>query len=112
MSHQSDITINVLLDENRIPEKIHWSAPDGGVDAEASNAFLLAVWDSKTKESLRIDLWTKEMMVDEMADFYYQTMMTMADTFDRATHQTELVGEMKSFAKTFYTKFKKTLEQQ
>jgi hypothetical protein len=52
------------------------------------------------------------MMVDEMADFYYQTMMTMADTFDRATHQTELVGEMKSFAKTFYTKFKKTLEQQ
>jgi hypothetical protein len=52
------------------------------------------------------------MMVDEMADFYYQTMMTMADTFDRATHQTELVGEMKSFAKAFYTKFKKTLEQQ
>jgi gliding motility-associated protein GldC len=73
---------------------------------------ILGFWDKQERNTLRIDLWTKEMMVDEMADFYYQTMMTMADTFDRATHQTELVGEMKSFAKAFYTKFKKTLEQQ
>jgi hypothetical protein len=51
------------------------------------------------------------MMVDEMADFYYQTMMTMADTFERATHQKELVGEMKDFAKNFYAKFKKSQEQ-
>ena len=46
-----------------------------------------------------------------MADFYYQTLMTMADTFERATHQKELVGDMKIFAKDFYTKFKKTQEQ-
>jgi hypothetical protein len=46
------------------------------------------------------------MMIDEMADFYYQTMMTMADTFNRATRQTELVEEMKDFAKTFFTKFR------
>jgi hypothetical protein len=47
-----------------------------------------------------------------MADFYYQTMMTMADTFERATHQKELVGEMKDFAKGFYAKFRKLQEQQ
>jgi ABC-type Fe3+-hydroxamate transport system substrate-binding protein len=45
------------------------------------------------------------MMVDEMADFYYQTFMTMADTFERATRQKELVDEMKKFAKDFYQKF-------
>ena len=73
---------------------------------------MVSFWDGKEKAALRIDLWTKEMMVDEMADFYYQTMMTMADTFERATHQKELVGEMKSFAKNFYTKFKKSQEQQ
>ena len=61
----------------------------------------------KKRAALRIDLWTKEMMVDEMADFYYQTMMTMADTFDRATHQQALVGEMKDFAKQFLQQVQK-----
>ena len=42
----------------------------------------------------------------EMADFYYQNMMTMADTFERATHQRELVEDMKKFAKSFYARFK------
>jgi gliding motility-associated protein GldC len=73
---------------------------------------MVSFWDGKERAALRIDLWTKEMMVDEMADFYYQTMMTMSDTFERATHQQELVGEMKTFAKNFYTKFKKSQEQQ
>ena len=71
---------------------------------------MISFWDGKERAALRIDLWTKEMMVDEMGDFYYQTMMTMADTFDRATHQQELVGEMKEFAKQFYAKFRKSLE--
>jgi hypothetical protein len=46
------------------------------------------------------------MMVDEMADFYYQTFMTMADSFERATHQPELVEMMKTFAKDFYGRFR------
>jgi hypothetical protein len=31
--------------------------------------------------------------------------MTMADTFERATKQNELVDDMKEFAKQFYKKF-------
>ena len=58
------------------------------------------------KAALRIDLWTKDMMVDEMADFFFQTMMTMADTYGRATKYTEQVEEMKKFAQDFYEKFK------
>jgi hypothetical protein len=46
------------------------------------------------------------MMIDEMADFFYQTMMTMADTYNRATQQQELTDEMKDFAKQFYNKFR------
>jgi hypothetical protein len=52
-----------------------------------------------------MDLWTKDMMVDEMADFYFQTIMTMADSFNRATHQEELVNDMKKFAEDFYKRF-------
>ena len=69
---------------------------------------MLSFWDGADKTSLRIDLWTKEMMIDEMADFFYQSMMSMADSFDRATRQTELVNEMKQFAQEFYKKFQQT----
>lgn len=104
MNHQSEITINVELDENKIPEKIHWSAPDGGVDTSSSDAFLLSLWDSKTKESLRIDLWTKEMPIDEMKIFFHQTLLTMADTYERATEDTQMAETMRDFCTYFADK--------
>ena len=109
---QSTITIDVQLDENKIPHQIRWSATQSNSESQQdAKAMMVSFWDGKEKAALRIDLWTKEMMVDEMADFYYQTLMTMADTFERSTHQKELVGDMKTFAKNFYTKFKKSQEQ-
>jgi gliding motility-associated protein GldC len=73
---------------------------------QKSKAMMLSFWDGADRAAMRIDLWTKEMMVDEMADFYYQTFMTMADTFNRATKNAELVNDMKNFAKDFYQKFR------
>ncbi len=106
--HKSNISIDVYLDEQKVPEQIKWKASDSNADMEqVAKAMLLAFWDGADKSALRIDLWTKEMMVDEMADFYYQLLMTMADTFNRATNQPELSGEMKEFAKDFMQKFKK-----
>ena len=102
---KSEIKFTVTLDENNLPEKIDWSASDAGEES-TSKAVMIALWDAKENNTLRIDLWTKDMMVDEMADFYYQTMMGMADTYLRATQQKELVDDMKKFAKDFYKKFK------
>ncbi len=103
---KSSIEINVELDEGRIPANIEWKASESTVERpQNAKAMMLAFWDGAEKTALRIDLWTQKMMVDEMADFYYQTMMTMADTFDRATRQKELVDDMKKFAKDFYNKF-------
>jgi gliding motility-associated protein GldC len=102
----STITIDVELDESRVPQNIQWKATDSTADRpQQAKAFMLSLWDGADKTALRIDLWTQKMMVDEMADFYYQTLITMADTFERATRQTELVDEMKTFAKRFYQKF-------
>ena len=104
---QSTITIDVTLDEKNIPDQILWKATDSTADAgQKARAMMLSFWDGADKSALRMDLWTKEMMVDEMADFYYQTIMTMADSFSRATHQAELVDMMKNFAKDFYGKFR------
>jgi len=103
---QSSITIDVLTDENKIPDAIMWNASDTTIQqAQKAKAMMLAFWDGAEKAALRIDLWTKEMMVDEMADFFYQTMMTMADTYGRATNYRDQVEEMKAFAKEFYKKF-------
>ena len=97
--------IDVELDENRIPSSIEWRATDTQEHAQQAKAVMLSLWDGAEKTALRIDLWTQKMMVDEMADFYYQTFMTMADTYQRATRQTELVDDMKNFAKEFHRKF-------
>jgi len=104
---KSTITINVEMDEDRVPESINWNASDTSVErAQKAKAMMLSFWDGSEKSALRIDLWTKDMMIDEMADFFYQTMMTMADSYGRATKQGETVDEMKKFAKNFYSKFK------
>lgn len=104
---KSTISIHVLLDPNKIPEQINWSATDSSADmAQKAKAMCLAFWDGIDKTALRIDLWTKDMMVDEMADFYYQMMMGMADSFKRATKQEELGEEMKTFARGFFEKFR------
>lgn len=113
MAHTSNISIDVLLDENRVPEQILWKATDSTADMEQrAKAMMLAFWDGADKSALRIDLWTKDMMVDEMADFYYQVLMTMADSFQRATNQPQLTADMKAFAKDFMKRFKESQLQQ
>ena len=101
---KSKIELNVELDENRVPENIHWTAQDGGVTNEKAKALMLSVWDSKAKESLRIDLWTKDMPVDEMKIFFHQTLVAMSDTFNRATQDEKMTATMKDFCDYFAEK--------
>lgn len=100
----SKIELNVELDDNRVPEKIHWTAQDGGITNEEAKAMMLAVWDAKTQETLRIDLWTKDMPVDEMKLFFHQTLVAMSDTFYRATQDDKMSATMKDFCDYFAEK--------
>ena len=103
-SHTSKIQITVGLDDNRIPEKLHWTAQDDGVSNEEAKAVMLSVWDQKKQESLRIDLWTKDMPVDEMKLFFHQTLVTMSDTYLRATQDEKMAATMKDFCDYFAEK--------
>ena len=100
----SEIKFIVELDENRVPEKLTWSAQDGGVQDEEAKAILLSIWDSKVQETLRIDLWTKDMPVDEMKKFFHQTLVAMTDTFQRATQDEKMTDTMKDFCDYFAEK--------
>jgi len=104
VKHTSEIKLNVELDENKIPETIHWTAEDGGVTNEETKAVMLSVWDNNKKESLRIDLWTKDMPVDEMKIFFHQTLSAMADTFERATNDEKMSATMRDFCEYFAEK--------
>ncbi len=106
MAKTSQISINVSLDDNKVPENICWNATDS--EAESDNnatAMFLSLWDTTDKNALRIDLWTKEMTVEEMANFTYQTMMGISETFKRATKDDELSDGIKKFSEDFIKRF-------
>ncbi|MCL5245871.1 gliding motility protein GldC [Cellulophaga sp. 20_2_10] len=102
--HTSEIKLTVGLDENRVPETLNWSAQDGGIENEEVKAMLLSVWDNKNQESLKIDLWTKDMPVDEMKVFFHQTLVSMSDTFLKATQDEKMTATMKDFCDYFAEK--------
>ena len=102
----SDINIHIELDEQKVPDKIKWTASESSVETpQNAKAMLLAFWDSAEKTALKIDLWTKDMMTDEMADFFYQVLFTMGDTFQRATQRKDLADQLKGFANDFHKNF-------
>lgn len=104
IEHTSKITFKVGLDENKIPEEISWNAEDGGISNEASKAIMLSVWDHKKKDTLRMDLWTKDMPVDEMKQFFHQTLVSMAGSFERATNDEKMSATMRDFCDYFAEK--------
>lgn len=102
MSQKSEIRFDVTLDENQVPEKISWLATDADMDSELdTKAIMLSVYDTASEETLRMDLWTKEMRVDEMKRFFHQTIISMADTLQRATNEDQMAMDMRDFGKHF-----------
>ena len=101
---KSEIKIEIETNENNVPESITWTAKDGGVENENAKAMILAFWDSSSQTAMRIDLWDKEMTVDEMKKFFHQTLLTMADSFERATHETDIAEDLRDYCIHFADK--------
>ena len=62
---------------------------------------LLSVWDDKSKEALRIDLWTKDMTQDDMKRFFHQILISMSSSYERATEEKEVAERIAAFAEEF-----------
>ena len=101
---KSEIKIKVLTNENNVPESISWSAEDGGVDNANSKAMILSLWDKDEMNAMRIDLWTKDMTVDEMKKFFHQTLLTMADTFEKSTGEKNITEDLRDYCAHFAEK--------
>lgn len=98
---KTQITIDVELDENHVPERMMWNAQDGGIEKEETKATMISVWDDKKMEALRIDLWTKEMPIDQMKMFLHQILISMSHTYQRATGEEDVAAWMEEMAEEF-----------
>ncbi len=95
---QKQIIITVELDENKLPERILWEAEDSGMStARDSKSMMLSFWDRDEDNTMRFDLHTKDMYVDEMKNHFLQTLVSMAETYRRATGHNFVLDEMKTF---------------
>ena len=98
----SEINFKIHLDEQHIPLKMEWQASDSpNKGLQECKAVLLSIWDGKERTALRIDLWTKEMRIDEMDQFVYQTILTLADSYQRATNNSKGSQDLRDFSKAF-----------
>lgn len=102
----SEINVKVGLNENNLPIKMHWTALDGGVEKSPAKAMLLSLWDENEKNTMKIDLWTKDMSIEEMKQFFHQTLLTMADTFEKATGESNITEDLRDYCFHFAEKMK------
>ncbi|MFD0794452.1 gliding motility protein GldC [Mucilaginibacter litoreus] len=101
----AEIKLTITLDDNNVPENIMWESTDSkNQEALPVKAMMLSLWDQSYKNTLKIDLWTKDMPVDEMKRFFYETLQTMGDTFLRATGEKNIVEDLRDYCAHFADK--------
>ena len=100
---KATINFTITLDENNLPQSIEWNASDTK-DGGKCKAIMLTMWDENEKNTMRIDLWTKDMSVDDMKRFFHQNIVTMSDTLQRSTSEEKMAGDMRDFGAYFAEK--------
>ncbi len=98
---RSKVIIQVGLDDGNVPSEILWKSEDGKNDFEPCKGMLLSLFDEEKLDTIKLDLWTKNMQVHEMDRFMFQTLRGMADTYYKATQNTELSNHFQSFIHFF-----------
>jgi len=98
---KKSIKFEIDVDENHLPLNIEMKSSEGASDDDNLKALMLSAWAAKTKETLRVDLWTKDMPVNEMFIMYHQTLMGMASTLERSTGQSKLADALRDYCAFF-----------
>ena len=98
----SEINFKVGLDADNIPVEIRWSAQENGEgQQQTAKGLLLSLFDKDSRDTLKIDLWTKDMQVGEMDRFMYHTLRALGDTYFKATRNEALANEFQRFVQYF-----------
>jgi gliding motility-associated protein GldC len=92
----NQLIFEVTTDEMNLPENITWKASDNPTSSDAKSV-MIALWDRKELNTLRVDLWTKDMSIDEMKVFFHQNLVSLTETYKRATGDKNTADEMLAF---------------
>jgi gliding motility-associated protein GldC len=100
---KSKIEVEIGFDAKKMPIEIKWKTSDAPPDypMQEVKAFVLSLFDKPTKDTLKVDLWTTEMQVEEMDRFVFATMRSLTDTYFRATGNKKLAEQMQQFVHHF-----------
>ena len=105
MNKKSEIKFLIELDDKKMPEKIEWQADDADFEGmKEAKTVMLSLWDKKDKITLGIDLWTKDMLVDDMNLHFYQMILKLSDTYRKSTNNPEAAKMFDDFASKFAEK--------
>ncbi len=100
----SEIAVKVGLNANNLPIGMKWTATDGNIVDSPAKAMMLSMWDHTQNNTMKIDLWTKDMSVEEMKQFFHQTLLTLSDTFERATGENAICEDLRDYCYHFAEK--------
>ncbi len=110
---ESDINLKVILDDDNIPDKIYWDATDKDFEGPAeTKSFSLSIWDDENQSTLRIDLWNKEMPVDEMKRFYVDCLGGLAQSVLNSTGDEFMSAAMNRLCEKFVKHLEDEQKQQ
>ena len=101
-SRTAEIRVYVDLDGDNLPIGIHWQATDAESDAPSPcQSLMLSLWDSDNRTAAAIDLWTRDTTVDDMNLHFYQIFQRLADTYLRATRNSDMARKIREFGDSF-----------
>lgn len=107
---KSEIRLQVELDKDNIPEKIFWDADEKEQPGPSeTKSVSLSLWDQDAKNTLRIDLWAKDMSVDEMKQFYVDCIGGMAQSVLNATGDEYMSSQLSALGERFVEHLKKEI---
>ena len=95
------LKFEVELDENNLPNSIKMLEEKSSNSSIDLKALMIAAWDAKRKETLRVDIWTKDMPVNDMFIMYHQNMMGMATSLEKSTGQNKLANALRDYCDFF-----------
>lgn len=108
---KSEINFTVELDEQNIPENIVWNATDKPGDDDNTKAISIAVWDDIEKNTMRLDLWTKDMPIYEMKKFYIDALGGLSQSLLTATGDENMAQKINSLCDNLGKDLESELQQ-
>jgi gliding motility-associated protein GldC len=103
---RSTILFKIDLDENNLPDKITWKASDKQDIESNTKAVAVSLWDPDQQNTLKIDLWTKDMRVEEMDKFLVDTLGGLSQTMLNATGDTFISNSINTLCDQLATHIK------